>query len=703
MPDSLNKTINNSTEPPVNALVYITTVEQPDDESIQWLLTGDTLETPASPTEHITIEVRDLPKNVDSVSWETDTWYFFGGLRKITSTDNYVADVLFEFENRGLPLRDDWMYPKNSQSRSHYSHRRQTQNLGGGQTGSKKYGAGSPSNKQPSNKQNSPNSGTQLSSSKTMSMSSDAASIDNVQTQSFDAKNLRSQTAHETLGMKTGGEQDGNNFRDNILNGYVPELAAFSHEGLFSEYYFDRGDEKESVENALFYPSYTTACSRNPVTNEDETFLTVGLNSNISKDMFERPPLNLVIVLDISGSMRQPFDEYYYDGVGQSAPVDSDERDTEQTKMESAIKALTGLTKHLDERDTLGLILFNDESSVAKPLRDVSETDMDAIRDHVRELEAGGSTNMSAGFDDAYEMLQPVAEETGSNVENRVVFITDEMPNRGQTSSDELVTKFSDAASNNVYTSFVGVGLDANPELGDKLSEVRGANHYFIHTPDQFVTRLDDEFEYMVTPLVFDLELEFETNGASLKNVYGAPSNEPNTGTIMNVSTLFPSKTDGEQTKGGVILVELENVDDTDVELVASWEERDGTHGYVEKTVSLPTETETYDNTGIRKAIVLSRYCNTLRSWAKSIREYDETDVTTNIDDEEIIYGVSMKKIQQFITGEWEHTSVKYQPAYNESINVMKTYVDNHIGILNEPQFQQEVDVLDAILTDETE
>lgn len=42
---------------------------------------------------------------------------------------------------------------------------------------------------------------------------------------------------------------------------------------------------------------------------------TVGLDSGIQASDFKRKKLNVVLVLDVSGSMGSPFDEYYYDQV----------------------------------------------------------------------------------------------------------------------------------------------------------------------------------------------------------------------------------------------------------------------------------------------------------------------------------------------------------------------------------------------------
>jgi len=71
------------------------------------------------------------------------------------------------------------------------------------------------------------------------------------------------------------------------------------------------------------------------------------------------------------------------------------------------------------------------------------------------------------------------------------------------------------------------MGLDANAELADILSGIRGANHYFIHSATEFERRLGEEFDYMVTPLVYDLNLDVDADGYEIEAVHGSPSRTP--------------------------------------------------------------------------------------------------------------------------------------------------------------------------------
>ena len=81
------------------------------------------------------------------------------------------------------------------------------------------------------------------------------------------------------------------------------------------------------------------------------------------------------------------------------------------------------------------------------------------------------------------------------------------MPNYGETSDEGLMGYVKENAGKGIYATFIGVGVDFNTKLTEVISDVKGANYYSVHNSSEFKTRMGEEFEYMVTPLVFDLEL----------------------------------------------------------------------------------------------------------------------------------------------------------------------------------------------------
>ncbi|MFW6435631.1 MAG: vWA domain-containing protein, partial [Halovenus sp.] len=427
----------------------------------------------------------------------------------------------------------------------------------------------------------------------------------------------------DSIGLAAGGAADVGTFRRNVYEGYLPIPETMAYEGLFHDYYFDTGGDGNCP--SLFCPTYTPAVTDDPLSGETERYLSVGLDSGLATSEFERPPLNLVIVLDISGSMSASFDEYYYDKFGNEQRV---EGETDRPKIEVATGVLADLTEQLRPEDRLGVVLFNNDAEVAKPLREVERTDMDAIREHIREdIQAGGGTNISAGMDEAENLLDEVVDER-TEYENRSILLTDAQINHGETDGGELRSTLESRAEKRMHTSVIGVGVDFNAELIDQLTAVRGANYYSVYSTDQFEQRLLEEFEYMVTPLVYDLSLELNAEGYEIKQVYGSTAAEEATGELLSVNTLFPSPSEGDAARGGVVLVEVEQTGRSagEGELVASWERRSGRSESTTEQISFPDENR-WGNTAIRKAVLLARYADLLKEWTVTERSLPEEEV----------------------------------------------------------------------------
>lgn len=423
-------------------------------------------------------------------------------------------------------------------------------------------------------------------------------------------------------GFAVGGSKDANAFRQNIENGYLPFDTNITYEGIFYGYYFDRGQTEACTD--LFCPAYSEMRSSDILSENEEIYLSVGLSSGLTEADMQRKKLNLVVVLDISGSMSSPFNSYYYDQYGN--PVEENASST-QTKIQIANRAIVDMLDHLKRGDRFGMALFDDTSYLAKPLTPVEDTDMEAIKEHILEIETKGGTNMEAGYTRGTELFEDVEGADPDEYENRIIFLTDAMPNMGDTSEESLLGMVETNTTSRLYTTFIGIGVDFNTTLVEAITKVRGANYYSVHNDKEFKTRMDDEFEYMVTPLVFDLELKFSSEGYAIDAVYGSPEADQSTGVLMRVNTLFPSKSEGGETKGGIILLKLKRTGDAaGIELAASYENRSGEAFTTRVSLDYDSELDVAPNTGIRKAILLSRYVNLMKEWIA----FERQDITVD-------------------------------------------------------------------------
>ena len=539
---------------------------------------------------------------------------------------------------------------------------------------------------------------------------------------SVSAKSINSSfsTSDSNLGFSVGGAKNIDNFRENIKNGYLPISTDITYNGLFYDYYFDTGRSKENENSTeMFYPTYSKAISKDPISGYSEYYMTVGLNSNIKESDFQRKKLNTVIVMDISGSMSSGFNDYYYGG--QTAFL-KDVIGDNKSKMQIANESLNGLIDELKPEDRLGIVLFDNTSYLAKPVSLVGETDIDKLKGHILEINPRGGTNFEAGYTKGTELF---TSEMLNNEEydNRIIVITDAMPNLGNSSKEGLTKYVKENADIGIYTTFVGVGVDFNTEVIECLSDVKGANYYSVHNSEELKKTLKDEFDYMVTPLVFDLELKLDSNEFSIANVYGSDTKDNSSNTIMKVNTLFPSSSNAEgEVKGGVILLKLSPLmytteytgpRDLETNIVVSYKDKDGKVHQNKQKVSFDNRIEeNYDNTGIRKAIVLSRYANLMKDWIL----YERMNQTEkNLD---VIYNENKNKL--LVTSETGVIDCPYidvedvrgllnqNERQSQALNVSKEYVytllkfknymKSEIKELGDNEMNQEIEILDLLV-----
>jgi Ca-activated chloride channel family protein len=511
-------------------------------------------------------------------------------------------------------------------------------------------------------------------------------------------------TFSKKLGLAVGGAKDTNNFWENIKNGYLPKISSITYEGEFYQHYFDTGlGEKEC--KYLFCPSYSTAKRINIFTKEEDYFLSVGLNSNIDEKNFKRKKLNLVVVLDISGSMGASFNSYYYDRFGKK--IKNKEKET-KTKIEIATESIVAMLSHLRDDDRLGIVLFDDKAYRAKPLRALRFSNIKAIKEHILALKERGGTNWSAGYKEALELFKSI-ESNSSEYENRIIFLTDAMPNTGELKKDRLFGLAKRASENGIHTTFIGIGVDFNNDLVEYVSKTRGANYFSVHSSSEFKKLLNREFDYMVTPLVYDLVLKLDSKEYQIDAVYGSPEANLATGEIMKVNTLFPSSTEANRTKGGIILLKLKKIKDGDgkITLNVSYKDINNKSYSNSQNVKFKNKKEYYDNLGIRKAILISDYVTIMKNWLIDTRALCNDSVNWVMDDTIAV----MKRCMIFppkrplypTVKTWERKSCPLQVSkgYQEIFRIFRNHFKKEMEILKDDSLNLELKVLDRLLEEQ--
>ena len=255
-----------------------------------------------------------------------------------------------------------------------------------------------------------------------------------------------------------------------IEGGYTPQPEAVVGGTRYEDHRLNAPQAVRS--GGPFERRYGTAVVDDPLDGGTERYVIVQLETR--PDVFERPRLDLVVVLDVSGSMREPVEGHRNGGVADPSEI---------TKLAVAIRGVCALAGQLCENDRLAIVLCGRQATVAKPLREVASTDLAAIRRQIRRVDCGGDTDLADGVETAVGLLE---HDTDSRSEQRLFLISDVMPNTGSTGRNELTRVFADAAADGVHTTLVGVGPDTDAGLASILSGVRGANHRVVCSGERF-------------------------------------------------------------------------------------------------------------------------------------------------------------------------------------------------------------------------
>ncbi len=194
-------------------------------------------------------------------------------------------------------------------------------------------------------------------------------------------------------------------------------------------------------------------------------FLRLNLKSLTTAKSERRTPLNVAIVIDRSGSMQG---------------------DRIAAAKEGARVAL----KRLSSDDTVALISYNHDVEVlspAAPLRASREKLVEAIDG----LEASGTTGLYAGVKEGGKQIE---EFVSDNNVNRVILLSDGLANVGPSTPGELAELGRKLASKGISVSTIGLGLEYNEDLMQRLAAASDGNHVFVERPSDLAEIFDREF-----------------------------------------------------------------------------------------------------------------------------------------------------------------------------------------------------------------
>jgi Mg-chelatase subunit ChlD len=232
--------------------------------------------------------------------------------------------------------------------------------------------------------------------------------------------------------------------------------------------------------------------------SQREAVLQIGFTTAEVNERTDLRPLNLVLVIDKSGSMR-----------------DGD-------KMSRVKEGLRSMLTRLRPDDIISIVTFDFGASVLYPSSRLG--DGYALRHAIDCLEPDGGTNLHSGLMLGYAEAR---KHFQTDATNRVIILTDGIANQGVTAPSRIAADSAMYNKEGIDLSTIGVGLDLNNDLLRTLARSGRGLYHFISDYKDIDKVFVNEVQSLVSSVAKNVKVRIEYGpGLQLEKVYGyAPTN----------------------------------------------------------------------------------------------------------------------------------------------------------------------------------
>lgn len=225
----------------------------------------------------------------------------------------------------------------------------------------------------------------------------------------------------------------------------------------------------------------------------DRVYLRLSLKTLAAQKDKNRTPINVALVVDRSGSM-------------------SGER------IAAAKKGAKVALERLASDDIVSLVSYNHEVDVLAEAGRLG-SGRDKLDRAIENLTASGTTALYAGVKEGGEQVKAHVSDLKVN---RVVLLSDGLANVGPSTPADLAELGRKLAAKGISVSTIGLGLEYNEDLMQRLAASSDGNHVFVERPSDLAEIFDREFGDALSVAARDIIIQIECKaGFTPKRVLG--------------------------------------------------------------------------------------------------------------------------------------------------------------------------------------
>ncbi len=270
--------------------------------------------------------------------------------------------------------------------------------------------------------------------------------------------------------------------RSSLSRGQLPPTQAVRIEELIN--YFPYDYPAPDAGEAPFRPTVTTF--QTPW-NADTHLVHIALQGQMP-EIAARPPLNLVFLIDTSGSMDDP------------------------TKLPLLKQSFRLMLDQLRPEDEVAIVEY--AGSAGQVLAPTAASERTVILQAIQSLGAGGSTNGQGGLEQAYSVAEAMRED---GEVNRVILATDGDFNVGLSNPDALKDFIADKRDTGTYLSVLGFGRgNLDDATMQALAQNGNGTAAYIDTLSEAQKVLVDQLSGALFPIAGDVKVQVEFNPAQI-------------------------------------------------------------------------------------------------------------------------------------------------------------------------------------------